>query len=469
MTRVFSRSLAPDCSGLAGLTLANRWSKNGEMIRLGRLSCAKRCLGLGGLWLVSSLLLAACAVERDANPAHGCGECPPDKCYNGYCLRALASVPAPVSGVTIDKPGGNCKEEGSKTSCYLGPKESRGVGDCRDGEMTCADGTWGDCEGQVKPITETCNGRDDDCDGKVDDGLGGSCPTTCNAMAVEKCDGIDNDCDGNIDEDSDKPCYGGTVGCSAKDNGFTCVGLCKQGIQRCENGKLSSSCEGQVLPRAEVCDSGGATAAMDEDCDGQINNGCDCTSGQTQDCYGGLAGTASVGICKMGRQACVGSGFGQCQGEVKPGAETCMNPGADDDCDGMVDNVPSLGVPCLPERALAECRGTLQCAPGSGALTCVAVPRDEVCGGGDEDCDGTIDEASACTAGRSCCGRSCVNLNEDASHCGRCNLACDAGQSCVGGRCMSAIAGSGGGGGGAGGKGAGGAGAGATAGAGGGG
>ena len=34
----------------------------------------------------------------------------------------------------------------------------------------CSAGKWdGKCAGEVKPATETCSGKDDDCDGKVDE------------------------------------------------------------------------------------------------------------------------------------------------------------------------------------------------------------------------------------------------------------------------------------------------------------
>ncbi len=66
---------------------------------------------------------------------------------------------------------------GRTRTCYSGPAGTAGVGVCKAGTQTCrSDGTWGACKGQVTPSTETCNGRDDDCDGNVDNGafcLGG--------------------------------------------------------------------------------------------------------------------------------------------------------------------------------------------------------------------------------------------------------------------------------------------------------
>jgi hypothetical protein len=63
-----------------------------------------------------------------------------------------------------------------------------------------------------------------------------------------------------------------------------------------------------------------------------------CTPNTTvQDCYDGPPGTAGVGICASGQQACIGI-LGPCNGEIVPAAkEDCSND-ADDDCDGKVNN-----------------------------------------------------------------------------------------------------------------------------------
>ncbi len=54
--------------------------------------------------------------------------------------------------------------------------------------------------GTCTPSTEVCNGRDDDCDGRIDEGVTNACGT-CGAVPAEVCDGRDNDCDGQTDED----------------------------------------------------------------------------------------------------------------------------------------------------------------------------------------------------------------------------------------------------------------------------
>lgn len=103
--------------------------------------------------------------------------------------------------------------------CYSGAAGSCGVGNCRPGVQYCLDGAWGPCVGEVNPMPEVCDGRDEDCNGTADDGLPSvtcgvgatavtvqSCtsgkPTVCTPKPAnaETCDGIDNDGNGAIDE-----------------------------------------------------------------------------------------------------------------------------------------------------------------------------------------------------------------------------------------------------------------------------
>ena len=83
----------------------------------------------------------------------------------------------------------NCNElidEDLYQACYTGPPETVGIGLCKAGSMVCEAGQFGSfyefedgttsfvtdlCEGEVLPKdTDECNGEDDNCDGKIDDG-----------------------------------------------------------------------------------------------------------------------------------------------------------------------------------------------------------------------------------------------------------------------------------------------------------
>jgi len=65
---------------------------------------------------------------------------------------------------------GVCKN-GDTRSCYSGTSGTQGVGECKGGTQTCVSGQWGNCTGEVLPNAEVCNGKDDDCDGTVDEGV----------------------------------------------------------------------------------------------------------------------------------------------------------------------------------------------------------------------------------------------------------------------------------------------------------
>ena len=122
------------------------------------------------------------------------------------------------------------------------------------------------------------------------------------------------------------------------------------GSDACHDG----ACGSPVPPACtgvETCGDG-----LDNNCNGQADEGCPCVSGAVQPCFTGPPGHRNVGACMDGYQRCSGVGptgtWGACQGGLMPTAEVC--DGTDNDCNGCVDDV-------------AGCCGGLTC-PTSSAI-----------------------------------------------------------------------------------------------------
>ncbi|MCL4226138.1 MAG: hypothetical protein KJZ91_16870 [Myxococcales bacterium] len=376
----------------------------------------------------------------DLNPAvPGCEyQCTPT---NGG-VEACDGVDNDCDGVVDDGNPGGGQPCGTDT------------GECSAGTFQCSNGVLF-CVGAVGGTLEVCDGLDNDCDGVEDDGFdkqndpqhcggcspcvvpfavagcalgactvascdfgrhdlnglpGDGCEYACIPTGVEVCDNRDNDCDGTIDEGIDTtsdPNNCGTCGrtCSFANAGATCVnsdcelGACNPNFYDLD-GLPGNGCEyGCVLTNGgvEACD------ALDNDCDGVVNDG---------NPGGGVACGTDVGACATGLTTCSG-GTIVCVGDVGPVAETCNN--VDDDCNGVVDNgYDKLNDPrycndcagCNLPNAVAGCAGgactvagcyagwvDLDGLPGNGCEYSCTFSGQEVCDGVDNDCDGLVDAA----------------------------------------------------------------------------
>ena len=243
-----------------------------------------------------------------------------------------------------------CQRDGDKFVCK--GRCQPGKQTCQTG----ADGKpeWAPCDDQILPIPELCNNDlDDNCDGEVNEGCAcrvgesrgctadngcagiqscqarpsGSEWTQCvaSAKAPESCDGLDNDCDGKIDN------VEGTSDPLTRD----CAKLCFKGTETCLEGKFQNCTAEDPIPdgEGEETDATAYCNNRDDDCDGRIDNVKGRDTPILRSC---TPSTPTFGPCKDNAyQACEAGQWGTCIAGTPAPAEACN--GVDDDCDGTVD------------------------------------------------------------------------------------------------------------------------------------
>jgi len=424
---------------------------------------------------------ASCTVGVGACQNTGTMVC--DGTGTGTTCSAIPGVPVTETCDTVDN---DC--DGSIDENFPLGQPCDGSDDdlCATGTWTCAADGTAECVNETESYTETCDGVDNNCDGVPDDGFGLGTPCDgpdsdfCNegvlecepatlgvicsdtsGDSVEICNGIDDDCDGKIDEGFDVgfPCDGpdadlclrGEKVCSADGSTTVCADdspnsdeVCNGFDDDCDGSTDEQDAGGCTVYYADndqdgfgagpgqcLCaPTGPFTSTSDTDCDDTRNDvypgsvevcdgvdqDCDGTTDENPqtdslpwiiDCYTGPDGTEDVGICTGGTTQCNGaSGFDPtCVGEVTPQVEACDD--LDNDCDGTTDEENANGCTTYyrdvdndtygtgPARCLCDPEGEwdnlndLDCNDDNAMINPDAV---EVCDGIDNECDGFIDE-----------------------------------------------------------------------------
>ncbi len=370
------------------------------------------------------------------------------KCLAGGLTACDAPAPATETCNGVDDNCNGVTDEPGSVGCtpYFADKDSDGVG-AGSGACLCkpnADfsaSSGADCNDANPAIhpgaTELCNGIDDNCNGKTDEGFADmdgdgiadcidtdidgdgvansvDCSPTNAAIfpgAVEICDGLDNNCNGLTDEEFASGCKfflrdqdGDGFGISS-DAKCLCASA---GVYAALTGGDCNDGDASVHPGAvESCN------AVDDNCDGATDPpgsvGCS-NFWPDKDADGYGSGGAAAAKCLCGAIAGYVPQTGDCDDTnfaIHPGAKEICN-GFDDNCDGKTD--PPNSGDCATYYADADgdgwgASGGTQCLCGPLGDFTVTQAGDcadnnaaihpgatEICNGMDDNCDGKTDE-----------------------------------------------------------------------------
>jgi hypothetical protein len=213
-------------------------------------------------------------------------------------------------------------------------------------------------------------------------------------------------------------------------------GICAAGLTDCADANGESACKPVHEPGKETCN------AIDDDCDGEIDEGDLCDEGEICDrgrcvptCLGGefpcttgfVCTPAGVCVeaacadveCEEGEICDGGKCKGACDDVVCPYGQVCFSGACIDPCDGVEcgDGLVCNGGACL---VACDCRGCEEGVCDSRTGLCV-----------DEGCDD-----KECPEGTHCSAGKCVDDCDGA--------VCPGGAECISGSCMSPTLGAGG-------------------------
>jgi hypothetical protein len=385
--------------------------------------------------------------DRDGHTAIGCASGRDCDDLNPAINPGAAEL---CDGVDNDCSGGGAAypagvDDGAGMQCALGSGSRSCTTMCGSaGTQTCNSA----CRlGVCLATIETCNGCDDNGDGRIDEAGSGpgstvfcrageartcavpgcgtigtqTCDSSCGwgaCSATEVCNTCDDDRDGVVDD------------------GFTLGGMCSVGVGECvrtgsvvcrSDGTGTTCSASPGVPVAELCN------GRDDNCNG---------SSDEAFTELGMACSVGVGACRRtGAFICRMDATGTACSAVAaaPGTETCN--GIDDDCDGMIDDGADAGACDGTDTDLCA-EGTNRCM--SGTLVCddATGNNPETCNSIDDNCNGTVDEGCACTLGTtsSCYGGPAGTAGVGLCHAG--TQTCVAGPGGVGsmlGPCTGAV------------------------------
>jgi hypothetical protein len=340
-----------------------------------------------------------------------------------------------------------------------------------------------DANSAIHPGTqEVCNGKDDNCNGQTDEGVTATLfadkdgdgygnasvsQTVCSVPggyvsnnsdcddnnssahpgATEACNGLDDNCNGQSDEGLSTAAYYQDADGDGYGNPEASQTWCAQPVGYVTDNTDCIDSNGAVHPGAvEVCN------GLDDDCNGQTDEGLTAKFYQDKDADGYGDGTVSKTAC--GGPTGYVSNNSDCNdanAAVHPGAtEIC--DGLDENCNGQTDE--GLATATYFQDADGDGYGgpavsKVWCAPPIGyvadgadcddASAAVHPGAAEVCNGIDDNCDGATDEGVNCGDGNDCTADTCAGVS-GCAHVALANDAtCSDGLACTTESCQAGV------------------------------
>jgi hypothetical protein len=332
----------------------------------------------------------------------------------------------------------DCDGETDEGAIGIGQACKSGLpGLCENGVQICENGGL-KCKPNIAPnqFQEVCDNKDNNCDGQIDEnnpGGGGPCSVqglmgeckmgvlqctngalTCTQTVfpqAETCDAKDNDCDGVMDgiqEDCFTMCGNGKKTCNGGVWG-ACSAMQPKNCKNYQTCAMEDMCV-QNCPAApaEQCN------GMDDNCNNQIDDGFACTIGQQKSQSCGNCGTQyanCTGTCTWGS-------FGNCEGQGVCSNGSTKMEGTCGNCGQQLWSCSNC------QWQMGQCQNQGICSPGASKTegTCGK------CGKYQYQCTGSCQWSQTGCVGEGVCSQGSTKTEGTCGNCGQqlwsCNASC---------------------------------------------